>query len=297
MSVEALATGQVGSRARRRRKARGKVWFIALYGLTAMAVSIGVLGILLQLIPSTRHLYIQENLSAAFLPPLSRGHLLGTDQLGRDLGWRIVAGLGVSLTAGISVSFLASVLGLAGGILGGFYGKKSDTVASIAIDVSWAFPAILLAVVIAGAIGPGIIPVIFGISLTGWASIGRIVRGEVLSLRERDYIAAAQALGVSRFRISIRHLLPNLLPVTMVVAASSVAYTMVAEAGLSFLGLGAQPPTPSLGVIMSDGRNYLGVSWWPVVIAGGALAAVTLLFNTVGDDLRDRLDPHRGHEA
>ena len=102
---------------------------------------------------------------------------------------------------------------------------------------------------------------------------------------------------MSRFRISIRHLLPNLLPVTMVVAASSVAYTMVAEAGLSFLGLGAQPPTPSLGVIMSDGRNYLGVSWWPVVIAGGALAAVTLLFNTVGDDLRDRLDPHRGHEA
>ncbi len=270
---------------------------LALYIALAAVVTLGVVGIAIQLIPSTRHLYIEQDLTATFLPPFSPGHPLGTDNLGRDLGWRIVAGLGVSLSAGLAVAVISSVLGLIGGILGAFYGRTADTVASVCIDVSWAFPAILLAVVLAGALGPGMVPVILGISLTGWAAIARIVRGEVLSLREREYVAAAQALGVSRFRVSLRHLLPNLLPVTIVLAASTVAYTMVAEAGLSFLGLGAQPPTPSLGVIMSEGRNYLEISWWPVVLSGLTLAVVVLLFNTVGDDVRDRLDPHGQHQA
>jgi peptide/nickel transport system permease protein len=270
---------------------------LALYIALAAVVTLGVVGIAIQLIPSTRHLYIEQDLTATFLPPLSPGHPLGTDNLGRDLGWRIVAGLGVSLTAGLAVALISSVLGLIGGILGAFYGRTADTVASVSIDVCWAFPAILLAVVLAGALGPGMVPVILGISLTGWAAIARIVRGEVLSLREREYVAAAQALGVSRFRVSLRHLLPNLLPVTIVLAASTVAYTMVAEAGLSFLGLGAQPPTPSIGVIMSEGRNFLEISWWPVVLSGMTLAVVVLLFNTIGDDVRDRLDPHGQHQA
>ena len=164
---------------------------LALYIALAAVVTLGVVGIAIQLIPSTRHLYIEQDLTATFLPPFSPGHPLGTDNLGRDLGWRIVAGLGVSLTAGLAVAVISSVLGLIGGILGAFYGRTADTVASVCIDVSWAFPAILLAVVLAGALGPGMVPVILGISLTGWAAIARIVRGEVLSLREREYVAAA----------------------------------------------------------------------------------------------------------
>ena len=262
-----------------------------LWGALALLVAGGVLGVIIQVTPGLRHLYLDQDLAATFLPPLSEGHLLGTDNLGRDLFWRVVAGLSVSLLVSLAVAILSVVLGLTLGIFAGFFGRAADATTTILVDVTWAFPALLLAVVLTGSVGVGLTTVVLALALTGWASFARIIRGEVLSLRERDYINVATVLGVSRIRISLRHLVPNVLPVTTVMTSFFISTSVAAEAGLSFLGLGAQPPTPSLGVILADGRNYLGVSPWPVVTAGAALACAVLTFNTIGDRLRDQLDP------
>ena len=208
--------------------------------------------------------------------------------------WRLLAGLGVSVFVGLGVAFISITLGLVLGILGGFFGRAADLTTNVVIDVTWAFPAILLAVVFAGWLGPGLPSVILALALTGWASFARIVRGEVLTLRERDYVAAAQVLGRSRIRISFRHLVPNLLPLTLVMAVYFVATSIVAEAGLAFLGLGAQPPIPSLGAILAQGRDYLTTTWWPIVLAGGLLTALVLLLNSFSDQLRDHFDPRKG---
>jgi len=265
-------------------------WRIAIAALIVIG-AVAIVGIIVQQFPDTRGLYETQDLSATFLPPLSDGHLLGTDNLGRDLLWRIIAGLGVSLIVGVSVAVLSVLIGLIVGIFAGYFGRAADGVSSVAIDVTWAFPAILLAIIFAGWLGPGLLTVALALAMTGWASFARVVRGEVLTLREREYVAAARLLGVSRVRVSVRHLLPSLYPVTSVMAVFFVSTSIIGEAGLSFLGLGAQAPTPSLGVILAEGRDYLNVSWWPVVIAGATLVIVVLALNTVSDGLRDRLDP------
>lgn len=259
--------------------------------ILGLLVVLAILGGIIQLLPSLQHYYLDQDISGTFLPPLSSGHLFGTDNLGRDLFWRVTTGLSVSLFVSAAVAIVSIFLGLVLGIFAGFFGRPADAATTILVDVTWAFPALLLAIVLAGSVGLGLTTVVLALALTGWASFARIVRGEVLTLRERDYVNAATVLGVSRIRISIRHLIPNLLPVTTVMTTFFISTSVAAEAGLSFLGLGAQPPTPSLGVILSDGRNYLGVSPWPVVAAGAALACAVLTFNTIGDRLRDQLDP------
>lgn len=248
-----------------------------------LLLAVAALGGVVQIVPSLQHLYLSQDLGATFLPPLSEGHLLGTDNLGRDLLWRVLAGLSVSIAVSFAVAAVSILLGLALGVLAGFFGRTADAATTVLVDVTWAFPALLLAVVLAGSMGVGLVTVVLALALTGWASFARIIRAEVLTLRERDYVHASTVLGVSRLRISVRHLLPNLLPVTIVMTTFFVSTSVAAEAGLSFLGLGAQPPTPSLGVILADGRNYLSVSPWPVVTAGIALACVVLLFNSLGD--------------
>ena len=254
-------------------------------------VILGGLGAVIQAAPSARHLYLQQNLADTFKAPLSAGHLLGTDNLGRDLAWQLVGGLGTSLAIGIGVSIISVVLGLVVGILGGFFGRAADAIANVVVDVTWAFPAILLAVVFAGWIGPSLTTVILALSLTNWAGFARIVRGEVLSLRERDFVSAARVLGVPKVVISVRHLVTNLIPVTIVLSVYFIATSIIGEAGLTFLGLGVQPPMPSLGLILSTGREYLSITWWPVVLSGALLALLVLFLNAFGDYLRDRLDP------
>jgi len=231
-----------------------------------------------------------QNLLNRLKPP-SPAHLLGTDNLGRDLAWQLVGGLGTSLAIGIGVSVLSVVLGLVIGILGGFFGRAADAVANVIVDVTWAFPAILLAVVFAGWIGPSLTTVILALALTNWAGFARIVRGEVLSLRERDFVSAARMLGVPKVIISVRHMVVNLVPVTIVLAVYFVATSIIGEAGLTFLGLGVQPPMPSLGLILSTGRQYIDITWWPVVLPGVLLAVLVLFLNALGDHLRARLDP------
>jgi peptide/nickel transport system permease protein len=252
----------------------------------------GIAGIVIQTVPSFRHLYLQQNLLNTFKPPVSKGHLLGTDNLGRDLTWQLLSGLGVSLAIGVGVSLLSVVLGLIVGIAGGFFGKAADAAANIAVDVTWAFPAILLAVVFAGWLGPSLTTVVLALALTNWAGFARIVRGEVLSLRERDFVNAAIVLGVPRIFISIRHFVVNLLPVTIIMSVYFIATSIIGEAGLSFLGLGVQAPMPSLGIILAVGREYLSLTWWPVIEAGALLALAVLFLNALCDHLRDLLDPH-----
>jgi ABC-type dipeptide/oligopeptide/nickel transport system permease subunit len=251
----------------------------------------GLLGLVVLLTPSLHHLYERQDLAQTFQAPLSGGHLLGTDNLGRDLLWRCLAGLGVSLIVGIGVSIASLAVGLTAGILAGFFGRATDVTTTVIVDVTWAFPAILLAIVLTGAMGPGLLTVVLALALTSWAGFARLVRGEVLALREREFVSAALVLGVSKVRISLRHFLPALLPLTLVMGAFFVSTSVAAEAGLSFLGLGTQPPTPSLGAILADGRLYLSVSPWPVIVAGCFLAATVSFFNTVGDMLRDTWDP------
>lgn len=263
-------------------------WTIGL----ALIVVAGVLGIVVQVVPSLKHLYLQQNLAATFESPLAKGHFLGTDNLGRDVLWQLIAGLGVSLAIGIGVTILSVVLGLVLGILGAYFGKTADALTNVVVDVTWAFPAILLAVLLAGSIGPSVTTVVLALALTTWPGYARIVRGEVLSLRERDFVNAARVLGVPKLVISVRHFVVNLLPVTIVIAVYYVATAIIGEAGLSFLGLGVQAPMPSLGLMLYVGQQYLNVSWWPVVLSGGLLALVVLFLNALGDFLRDRLDPH-----
>ncbi len=259
----------------------------------ALFAAASLVGLAVLLIPSLRSLWTDQDLRTTFAAPAASGHLLGTDNLGRDMMWRLLAGLGVSVLVGIGVAFLSITLGLVVGVVGGFFGRAADLTTNVAIDLTWAFPAILLAVVFAGWLGPGLPAVVLALALTGWASFARIVRGEVLVLREREYIAAAQVLGRSRVWISVRHLVPNLLPLTLVMSVFFVATAIVAEAGLAFLGLGAQPPIPSLGAILAQGRDYLSTTWWPIVLAGGLLTALVLLLNSVSDQLRDYFDPRR----
>jgi peptide/nickel transport system permease protein len=256
---------------------------------SAILVLLGATGIAIQLVPPWRHLYLAQNLSQTFLPPLSHGHLLGTDNLGRDMLWRLVGGLGISLGIGVSVSVISIVFGLALGIISAFFGRAADLCANVVIDVTWAFPAVLLAVVL----GPSLLTVVLALAITGWASFARIVRGEVLSLREREFVAAARVLGIPRSAIAVRHLVRNLIPVTIVLSVFFISTSIIGEAGLSFIGLGVQDPTPSLGLILSEARQYVSVTWWPVLLAGGLLAVVVFYLNSLGDYLRDRLDPHR----
>jgi peptide/nickel transport system permease protein len=252
----------------------------------------GTAGIILQTVPSLRHLYLEQDLLATFKAPGAAGHLLGTDNLGRDLGWQLLSGLGVSLAIGVGVSLLSVILGLIVGIAGGFFGRAADAAANIAVDVTWAFPAILLAVVFAGWLGPSLTTVVLALALTNWAGFARIVRGEVLSLRERDFVNAAIVLGVPKIVISFRHFVVNLLPVTIIMSVYFIATSIIGEAGLSFLGLGVQAPMPSLGIILAVGREYLSLTWWPIILAGALLALVVLFLNALGDHLRDLLDPH-----
>jgi len=269
---------------------------LRLFALMAYGL-VGAFGLIALRVPSLKRRMTDQDLSSTLLSPLSDGYLLGTDVLGRDFVWRLIGGLGVSLAVGLSAAALSIGLGLLLGILGGFYGRSAAATTSVLIDLTWAFPAILLAIVFAGWLGPGLRAVVLALALTGWAAFARIVRGEVLSLREREFIAAARVLGVPKRVVAVRHLIPNLIPLTLVMSVFFVATSIVAEAGLSFLGLGAQGSTPSLGIILSDGRDYLTVTAWPVVLAGGVLTGLVLLLNSLSDSLRDRFDPHRRHDA
>jgi peptide/nickel transport system permease protein len=226
----------------------------------------------------------------AFLEPPSPAHYLGTDDLGRDLFSRIVYGSRVSLFIGISTVFLAAVVGILLGLASGYYGGWLDVLIMRYIDLQWAFPNFIIAVYLVAVFGTGLLNVMVAISLAYLDDFARIVRAMVLSLREQEFVLAARAMGASNVRIQRYHLLPNTVAPVIVQATVSVSYAILAEAGLSFLGLGVKPTTPTWGLILSDARTFFSRAWWLAVFPGLAIMITVLSINFVGDALRDMLD-------
>lgn len=241
--------------------------------------------------------YAKQDFLLTHQPPFTEGHLLGTDDLGRDIAARLFVGIRVSLMVAAGVTVLALIAGIVFGMLSGFLGGWTDRSIRGVVDFVWGFPLILVAVLFAGGLGEGLFPVILAVGLVNTAAIARVVRGEVLALSEREFIEAARAGGLSTFRIMWRHIFPNILAPAFVLASYYVAVAVIAEAGLSFIGLGAQPPLPSLGQMVSDGRNFLRLNHWESTIPGIAIVVLVLSVSLIGDGLRDVFDPRLRHEA
>lgn len=221
----------------------------------------------------------------------SRQHVLGLDDLGRDVASRIVWGARVSLRVGFSVVILAASLGIALGAISGYFGGAVDTIIMRITDILLAFPGILLAIALVAVLGPSLNNVILALAVIGWVGYARLVRGQVLKVRELEYVTAAKALGARSPRVIIRHVLPNVINPVIVMATLGLAGAILSEAALSFLGLGVQPPTPSWGAMLTEGRRYLGLADHLAIFPGAAIMLAVMGLNFLGDGLIDALDP------
>jgi peptide/nickel transport system permease protein len=238
---------------------------------------------------------LAQDLEDRLLPPAwspagKMPHVLGTDQLGRDILSRILYGGRVTLLIATSSVTISGIVGMTLGIVSGYFGGRLDNLIMRLADAQLAMPFILLAIAIIGILGPSLPNLIAVLSLTGWVVYARISRSLVLTLRQRDFVEAARALGARHSRVLLVHILPNLLPMVSVVASLELATMIFGEAALSFLGLGVPPPTPTWGSMLGDGRSYLFVAWWLSTFPGLALALTVLCINVAGDWIRDRLD-------
>lgn len=226
------------------------------------------------------------------LHPPSRSHLLGTDELGRDILSRLLYGGRISFLVSIAVVSLSLLIGLLLGLICGYRGGWIDEVFMRLADIVLAFPDILMAIGIIAVLGPGIQNVVFALVLIGWVSYARLVRGLVLKFREFEFVTASRSVGASGGRLIFRHILPNVIPPIIVQTSFGLAAAMLAESSLSFLGLGVQPPQPSWGNMLSDGKNHLLDAPYLTIFPGLAIFLAVLAFHLLGDALRDQLDPH-----
>ncbi|MEM7125302.1 MAG: ABC transporter permease [Chloroflexota bacterium] len=225
-----------------------------------------------------------------FLEAPSGTHWMGTDDLSRDLFSRIVTGARISLFVGFSTVILSMILGVIMGVLSGYYGGWVDTIIMRYIDLQWAFPNFIIAVYLVAVFGAGLLNVILAITLAFLDDFARIVRGMVLTLRTQDFVTASRATGASDWRIMFRHILPNAVAPIIVQATVSVSAAILAEAGLSFLGVGVEPTTPTWGLILNDARSFFSQAWWLAVFPGAAITITVLSINFFGDTLRDIFD-------
>jgi peptide/nickel transport system permease protein len=233
----------------------------------------------------------QLNLAGRLLPP-SHQHWFGTDELGRDILSRIVYGARISMTVATSVVALSLLLGVLTGLISGFYGGWTDTILNVYVNNAFlALPGILLAIAFVAFVGPGLLNLIFALSISGWVGYSRLVRAQVMSIKEREFVEAARALGASNLRILCLHILPNIVQPVLVQAAVGMAGAVLAEATLSFLGLGIPPPAPSWGSMLNDARSHLFDAPHLTVFPAIAVMLAVLSFNFIGDALRDLLDP------
>jgi peptide/nickel transport system permease protein len=238
----------------------------------------------------------KQSLLHRFTPPVwqaggNASYPLGTDQVGRDVLSRIVHGARISLMVGVAAVMVSLVIGVTGGLVSGFVGGKVDTVIGTVVDINLSFPQILLALAFVAALGPSLMTIIVVLGLTGWERYTRVVRSEVMALREKEFIEAARAIGVGRLRIIFRHVLPNTMSSIVVLSTLQVAQAILAEAALSFLGVGSGRAYPTWGQMISLGRDFVTVAWWLPTIPGLAILLTVLAINLVGDRLRDALDP------
>ena len=223
----------------------------------------------------------------------SSEHLLGTDKLGRDTLSRIIYGTQVSLFMTICLVILLALVGLVVGITSGYFGGKIEMVLMRLADMMLSFPGVVLAIAIAGILGGSIVNTILALLVVGWAKYARLVRSLVIKLRNNDFIIAAQVNGTKTINILLRHILPNVLPMIVITGAMDIGTMMMEIAGLSFLGFGAQPPTPEWGLMLNEGRQYIQTAPWLMIYPGVAIFIVVAIFNLWGDSLRDVLDPRQ----
>lgn len=238
----------------------------------------------------------KNNLEAMLKPPFwitggSTEFILGTDNLGRDIFSRIIAGARVSLLVGVASVIVAGAIGIFVGMLAGYYGGLIDSILMRLVDSFLAIPSILFILVFLSVFEPSIYVLVLVIGLTNWVTYARVVRGEVLSIKEREFVKASKSVGTKSSVIMFKHILPNILSSFIVISTLSVASTIILEASLSFLGLGIQPPTVSWGAMLTDGRNYLATNWWLATFPGLAITITVLGIIFLGDWLRDALDP------
>lgn len=243
----------------------------------------------------------EHDLRSRFKPPGFVGnngvHALGTDQLGRDILSRAIVGSRVSVVVGLTSVVIAGTIGVLYGLVAGFVGGTVDAVLMRVADAFLGIPFIILVIAVSGVVGAGLTTLILILGLTGWVTYARVVRAEVMVVRELEFITAARVIGQSSVKIMLKHIMPNVMASVIVLAALQVGTTILAESSLSFLGLGVQPPTITWGLMLADGRQYLGSAWWMSTFPGIAITLAVLGVVFVGDWLRDVLDPHlRGRE-
>jgi len=290
LTYDAAATrGSEGSRARRK--------FVrnpaAIAGALVLLVIIGAAVAAPWVAP---HDPARQSLIRRFTPPVwqpggSAAYPLGTDQVGRDILSRMIHGARISLLVGTLAVVVSVLVGVTLGLTSGFVGGRVDTVLMTIVDITWSFPQLLLALAFVAALGPSLVTIVLVLGLTGWERYARVVRAEVLALRDKDFVEAARALGIGSTRIILRHLLPNTFSSIVVLSTLQVAQAILQEAALSFLGVGSGSAYPTWGQMISLGRDFVTVAWWLPTFPGLAILATVLAINLVGDTLRDVLDP------
>jgi len=263
---------------------------LSLCGLAVLALLLAVAALAPWLAP---HDPLHQDLALALLPP-GPGHWCGTDEFGRDILSRLVWGTRITLFIVVLVSVVVGPLGITVGLVAGYWGGRVDAVLMRVTDLFLSFPSLVLALAFVAALGPGLDHAVLAIALTAWPPIARLARAEALTLRQSDFIVAAQLYGAPAGRILWRHLAPLCLPSVVVRLSLNMASVVLTAAGLGFLGLGAQAPLPEWGAMISEGRRYMLDSWWMVAAPGAAIWLVSMAFNVLGDGLNDALDPKQG---
>ena len=286
------------------RDAGPAAWRVALrrllrlrWGVAAAAVLLVIVGATLMAPWVAPHDPLGVDIRHRLVPPAwmeggTTRHLLGTDQVGRDLFARVVYGGRVSLVVGVFAVLISATLGVLLGLAAGYFGSRTDAAIMTLLNVMLSFPFVLLALAVIAVLGPNLVNMIFVLGIADWPLYARVIRAETLAIREREFITAGRALGMSHARIMFGQILPNLVSLIIVIATLQVARVIILESFLSFLGLGIQPPTPAWGNMLGEGRVYMLNSWWIAAFPGLAIFVTTLAINLMGNALRDWLDPH-----
>jgi peptide/nickel transport system permease protein len=290
------APDATGAPATTARQSWPRLWRLK-WGLVAAVLMLLIVGVSAAAPWIAPYSPVEVDIRHRLAPPawMDRGtpdHVLGTDQIGRDLLSRMIYGGRVSLLIGVSAVLVSSTIGVLLGLGAGYFGPRVDWTIMTLVNVMLTFPFVLLALAVIAVLGPSLVNMVIVLGVADWPLYARVIRAETMTLRERDFMTAARALGMSHLRIIFRQLLPNLVSVIVVIATLQVARVIILESFLSFLGLGVQPPTPAWGNMLGDGRVYLLNSWWIAAFPGLAIFITTLTINLMGNALRDWLDPH-----